>query len=81
MWRTATGLLATVLRDRSTADRAGRLVDAALPLLPPRSRGRVVALLVEASAAAGRRHGTAEQEAYRTQKATELERERRGTGH
>jgi GT2 family glycosyltransferase len=80
-WRATTGMLATGLRHRSTADRAGQLVDAALPLLPPRSRSRVVALLVEASAAAGRRHGTAEQEAYRTQKATELERERRGTGH
>ena len=57
VWRATTALLATGLRHRSTADRAGRAVDAALPVLPPSLRGRVVALVVEASAAAGRRHG------------------------
>jgi hypothetical protein len=66
---------------RSAAARVGRWVDRALPLLPVRVGGKLVALTVEAAAQAGRRQGTSDQDAYRDQKAVEIERERRDEGN
>ncbi len=77
-WRAATRVLAVALPRRSAAARAGRWVDRLLPLLPVGVGGRLVALAVESAALAGRRHGTSDQDAYREQKAVEVERERRG---
>lgn len=77
LWSAATTALATVLPGRRAAARAGQVVDRLLPHLPVTVGSRAVALVVEASAQAGRRGGSAQQESYRAQKTAEVEAERR----
>ncbi len=79
-WTAATAVTALPLRDRHRAAAAGRVVDALLHRLPRRPGGLLVALVVEASARAGRRRGSVDQESFRAQKADELTTERRRLG-
>jgi GT2 family glycosyltransferase len=77
VWSGATVLLSALLRGRRAAGCAGWAVDRLLPLVSRRAGGRMVALVVEASARAGRRGGNPDQTAYRIQKDAELAAERR----
>lgn len=77
VWSGATAVVAAALPTRAAAARGGALTDRLLPRLPERVGGRAVALVVEAAARAGRRHGSSDQGAYRTQKDAELDAERR----
>ena len=56
-WGRAVGLAVSRIDSRDDADALGRRIDSLLPRLPVRTRGKVVAWAVEASAAAGRRVG------------------------
>ncbi|WP_392545017.1 glycosyltransferase [Oryzobacter telluris] len=76
LWSFASTVLSLGLRDRRRAGAAGRMVDRALPRAPAGVGGRLVALVTEASAVAGRRHGGAAQDTFRAQKGDELDRER-----
>jgi hypothetical protein len=79
-WVWATQALATCLPRRSLAGLAGLVTDALLVVLPSGLGGRVVALVVESAAEAGRRYGTRDQGSLRAQKNSELARERSGRG-
>ncbi len=59
-WGRAVGAAAARIGSRAAAADLGRRVDAALPRLPERVRGKAVALAVEAAAAAGSRVGDAD---------------------
>ena len=74
-WQTAVGAVSTLLRSRDGYARAGRLVDRALPWVPPRVGGRLVAVLVESAGRSGRLHGTTDLGTYRVQKTAELSKE------
>jgi GT2 family glycosyltransferase len=80
VWSTATAVVAAALPDRVAAGRAGALVDRLLVLVPPSVGGRLVALVVEAAARSGRRHGAVDQHGYRAQKDAEIEAEHRAGG-
>ncbi len=77
VWSGATVLISTLVRTRSAAAHAGSTVDRLLPMLPRRAGGWGVALVVEASARAGRRGGNPDQSAYSVQKDAELAAEHR----
>jgi GT2 family glycosyltransferase len=77
VWFAATLVVAMGVRGRGSAARAGALVDLLLPRVSPWTGGRLVALVVEGAARSGRRHGLADQAAYRAQKDAELAAERR----
>jgi hypothetical protein len=77
LWAGATAALAAAVRDRDGAAHLGGATDRLLRLLPPRAGGRIVSLVVEASARSGRRRGDADQRAYRVQKDAEVAAERR----
>lgn len=76
VWHTSVTALARAVRTRESAARLGAVVDRALPRMPLPVARRIVAAVVEASAASGRLHGSSDQEAYREQKAEELRTER-----
>jgi GT2 family glycosyltransferase len=78
LWLGATRALAATLTTRDRAGTAGRVADSVLVVLPASLGGRVVALVVESAALAGRRHGSPDQLLYRAQKSAELDRERDG---
>ncbi len=59
-WSRAVGVTAARIDSRTAAAALGARVDAALPRLPGRVRGKAIAWAVEASAVAGRRVGDAE---------------------
>ncbi|MCF6376295.1 glycosyltransferase [Nocardioides KLBMP 9356] len=59
-WERVVGTAAARIDSRTSAHALGARVDAALPRLPRRVRGKAVALAVEAAAVAGRRVGDAQ---------------------
>jgi hypothetical protein len=76
LWDAAVGVLAWSLRDWSSYQRLGRVVEATAPRLPQSVGARVVALATEAAGRAGRLHGPADLSTLTTQKGRELARER-----
>ena len=76
VWTAAVGALAWGLRDWSSYQRLGRVVEATAPRLPRSAGARVVALATEAAGRAGRLHGPADLTTLTTQKGRELARER-----
>jgi len=75
-WTAAVALVAWVLRDWSSYQRLGRLVEVWAPRLPPAVGARLVALATEAAGRAGRLHGPTDLSVLTPQKGRELDRER-----
>ena len=65
-WRVLTALVGSGVRTRANAERLGRLLDTALPHVPPSVGRRLVALGAQAAADSGRRHGRGDQSGYGT---------------
>ncbi len=76
VWTAAVDVLAWGLRDWSSYQRLGRVVEATAPRLPRAVGARSVALAIEAAGRAGRLHGPADLSTLTTQKGRELARER-----
>jgi GT2 family glycosyltransferase len=75
LWQATVRAISTMVRSREGYARAGRLVDDALRVLPPRVGGRLVAVVVESAGRSGLRHGRTDLEVYKGQKSAELDRE------
>jgi hypothetical protein len=75
-WAAAVHLVAWALRDWSSYQRLGRVVETWAPRLPRVVGARLVALAAESAGRAGRLHGPADLGTLTTQKGRELDRER-----
>ncbi|MFL6150814.1 MAG: glycosyltransferase family 2 protein [Ornithinibacter sp.] len=76
VWATAVAAVAWALRDWSSYQRLGRVVERSAPRLPRALGSRLVALATEAAGRAGRLHGPTDLSTLTTQKVRELDRER-----